>query len=309
MRTLYIHAGAHKTASSMIQTALRKDKDILMEKGLRVIFRSQMINRDLQKCLYKIKENEISDDVINSLQEDLEKMLPKRDVDCLITNEDAFSTIDLYDFYENMDVSLKVIKDAAMKLGWSVKFVFYTRSQASYIESVYLQHIHLGRSVSFDDFLSGKLPEFLSWKKVANQAVSALGEENVKIEPFESIKEKGAERFYFDFLRFVGVADVNGLNFDEALVNTLGANRSYSMLGVEMAKKINPLLSRDEKKILREFLQENFSTATHARACFLGDHQKKELMDIYREDNKVLFDQFLSGSYNPVKLGYCTEGD
>ncbi len=303
MRTLYIHAGAHKTASSMLQTALRKDKDILLKKGLRVVFRSQMINRDMQKALYKIKNNEFDEEVVRCLEEDLEKILPKRNVDCLLTNEDIFSTINLYDFYENIDISLGVISETAKRLGWSVKFLFYTRSQADYIESVYLQHIHLGRAVSFDDFLCKEIPTFLSWKTVIEKVVSVLGKENVKVEPFESIKSKGAENFYFDFLRFVGVDNFDGLEFDEDLVNSRGANRSYSMLGVEIARKVNPLLDLKEKKLLREFLQENFSTATHPRSSFLSEEQKKNVNSIYSKDNEVLFKEYISRSYSAIDFG------
>lgn len=307
MRTLYIHAGAHKTASSMLQTALRRDKDLLMKKGLRVIFRSQMINRDLQKCLYRIKNNEINDEVVDILKEDFGKILPKRNVDCLITNEDMFSTIDLYDFYDNVDVSLEIIKSVAEDLGWRVVFVFYTRSQASYIESVYLQHIHLGRAVSFERFLRGKLPEFLSWKVVADKAASVLGEENVDIEPFESIKEKGAKKFYSDFLAKVGVESRDDLDFEETIANARGANRSYSALGIEIANKVNPILSKDEKRLLRTFLQENFSTATHQRAHLLSDKQKNKLMEIYSQANRKLFESYVDKQYSPGVLGYCTE--
>lgn len=304
MKTLYIHAGAHKTASSMLQSALRIDKDELLRKGLRVVFRSQMINRKLQECLYRISKNEFDANTLLELDEDLEKLLPKRDIDCLITNEDIFSTIDLHDFYRNIDVSLQQIRKTANRLGWGVKLIFYTRSQADYIESVYLQHIHLGRALCFDDFLKGEIPTFLSWRSVVDEAVSVLGNENVIIEPFENIKIKGGERFYLDFLRSVGVSDFDGIDFESDILNSRGANRSYSMLGVEIARKVNPLLNKEEKKFLRNFLQENFSTATHERASFLDVDKRHEVMDFYSLDNKELFDKYLNES-DPFEMGYC----
>jgi hypothetical protein len=48
-------------------------------------------------------------------------------------------------------------------------------------------------------------------------------------------------------------------------------------------------LNPKEKKIVRRFLQEHFSTATHPRAVLFNPEQRAEIFETYRESNRALF--------------------
>lgn len=301
---LYLHAGAHKTASSLLQSALRENKEFLFDEGLKVVLRKDIINSDFQKALIKIKEGAPSENDLTLGRSSLKNMLPKRaNLDCLMTNEDLFCNLKLQDFYVNIKDQVKYISDSVPK-GTKVKFVLYVRSQADYLESVYMQYIHLGRSLSFESYLGDEIPLFLSWLRVAEEVSEAIGEDNVILKPFETIKQVGSRDFYHDFLREVGVGDVERVFFEESLSTQRGANRSYSALGMEIAKKVNPLLSKkEERDKLRSFLQSNFSTATHKKASFLSDTQRNEIFEIYKNENREMFRKYMS-RFDGEVLGY-----
>lgn len=295
---LYLHAGAHKTASSFLQSALKENQEQLFDKGLKVVLRKNVINSPFQQALECIKEGRVNDqEKLDAGKDSLIKMLPKKsNIDCLITNEDLFCNLKLQDFYPNLKRQLEFVANSVPK-GVTPKFILYIRRQADYIESVYMQYIHLGRSLSFESYLGEGLPKFLSWLDVANTAKEVFGKENVLIKPFETIKTLGAKAFYFDFLKELGDNLENGLSFNEAVATDRGANRSYSALGMEIAKRINPILeSKADKNNLRSFLQSKFSTATHEKARFLSNEEKSEIFEIYKAGNKELFGNYVSTS-------------
>lgn len=303
---LYLHAGAHKTASSFLQTALKNNQHQLFEHGLKVVLRKNIINSPFQKCLQKVRSGEKIDKLeLTTAEESLRKMLPsKSDTDCLLTNEDLFCNLKLQDFYPRLREQLQFIANS-VPTGVTPKFVLYIRRQSDYIESVYMQYIHLGRSLSFDSYLGEELPSYLSWYQVASIAQSVFGKDNVLIRPFETIKSIGSIGFYTDFLTNLNVKVNFDLGFNESLETQRGANRSYSALGMKIAKVVNPMLeSQEDKNNLRTFLQSKFSTATHDKASFLSESDKKELLRMYSEENKKLFDEFIPG-FCPFNLKYC----
>lgn len=302
---LYLHAGAHKTASSFLQTALKDNHKQLFNSGLKIVFRKNVTNSSLQEALNLIKKGEgVDQSNLDAGKESLITMLPKiKNTDCLITNEDLFCNLKLQDFYPNLKSQLEFIANSLPE-GVTPKFVLYIRRQADYIESVYMQYIHLGKSLSFESYLGDELPRFLSWLDVANTAKEVFGKENVLIKPFETIKSLGAKAFYYDFLKELGSNLENGLAFNEAIATDRGANRSYSALGMEIAKLVNPILeTKKDKNKLRSFLQSNFSTATHPKAYLLSGDQRKDIFDIYQSENKCLFESLSLESLGS-SLGY-----
>ena len=302
MNNLYLHAGAHKTASSFLQSLLRLHQNEVKKKGVRVLFRSQVINRDFQRCLDRIGSGDERSEVFDLLRTDISDSLPKsKKLNCLITNEDLFSKISIDDFYSGIGKSIQAIKSALPN--WNVVFVFYVRKQADYIESVYSQYVHLGKSLSFSEFVRNGFPDYLYWDRVLEEVAEVVGVDNVVVKPFESIKSLGGKGFYIDFLGSIGVDDLRGMDVSNDVEVSSGANRSYSGLAVEIANKVNPLLNRDEKVVLRRFLQENFSTATHARPLLFGDEKKNEIFDFYSASNERLFSKFMSG-HDGAALGY-----
>lgn len=72
---------------------------------------------------------------------------------------------------------------------------------------------------------------------------------------------------------------------------------------MRIARQVNPMLNDQERKLLRRFLQENFSTASHPRAELLTPEARQELFDRYAPSNRELFESHDLGGPGDV-LGY-----
>jgi hypothetical protein len=72
---------------------------------------------------------------------------------------------------------------------------------------------------------------------------------------------------------------------------------------MQMAHRVNPLLNPKEKKLMRRFLQEHFSTATHPRAVLLGEEQRDAMFERYKASNQQVFERWDLGA-SGEKLGY-----
>ena len=109
--------------------------------------------------------------------------------------------------------------------------------------------------------------------------------------------------FYRDFLSLCKIDDVKSYEIDQANVKGRTANRSYGQLGMKIAQRVNPMLSPKERKVLRRFLQEHFSTATHPRAQLLGEEQRAAIFKTYQASNRQLFERYDLGT-DGESLGY-----
>ncbi|WP_140162447.1 hypothetical protein [Billgrantia desiderata] len=299
-KKLFLHIGAHKTASSLLQTALKSNQEVLKKNQLDVVFRAQVINTKFQALLDLLSKGETVNP--QELQASLKEVLSSKTLDkCLVTNEDLFSSIKINDFYQNIKYSLANLKAVAKDC--DIKVILYVRNQADYVESVYTQYIHLGRPISFDEYRSLGNFENLSWYRVVCDIAEAVGKENVIVKPFETLKHVSADDFFRDFMSTIEVANLEGLVWPSNIETSRGANRSYSKLAIEIANLVNPLLDKKERQLLRKFLQENFSTATHERAQFLSLEEREELKKIHSSDNKKLFEIYIP-KQNGKLLGY-----
>lgn len=294
-KSLYLHIGAHKTASSFLQSLLKNNIDALKKRGLKVVSRGEIIESPFYAALNKINKGESKAFELEQQVEPYGALISKDEGDVLFTNEDMFSTLKLKDFYQNIEESVKFCQK--IYPDHDVKLILYVRNQPDYIESKFVQYIHLGRSFSFEDFLEEDFPKHLDWHKAVVNATSVLGKDKVIVKPYESIFELGQDEFFYEFLECVGVNDRKNITVPTDLGQKRGANRSYSGVAIEIAKRVNPLLEKDEKRKLRNFLQTHFSTATHPRGEFFSNDQKKQILGYYLSGNKALFQEFIKNEY------------
>lgn len=298
---LYLHIGAHKTASSFVQTLLRENNRALLGQGLKVVPRHKLMKSNFYKELSFVNKNQREGDAEKAKKGIIELLPVRKDRNCLFTSEDLFSSLRVSDFYQNIKSSLRFLGDLVDD--YEVHVILYIRRQADYVESKYTQFIHIGRSVSFSEFLGGEIPRYLDWGVVADDIAEVVGRDNVHIKPYESIKKLGGEGFFKEFLDLVGISEHEGMRFSPSVETGKGANRSYSEIAIEIAKKVNPILEESDQKIFRTFLQENFSTATHKRAEFFSKEDREDLFKYYSPLNKRVFEDYVKG-YDGEELGY-----
>jgi hypothetical protein len=303
--TITLHIGAHKTASTLIRRALMRDEARLLESGIRYLRRKDVVKSPLQVALNSILDEQGDPELLAAGRRYLQKMISEsQGCDLLISNENMFGRLGLADFYRQIEAQLTYLR-GVVGADCGIKILLYTRRQADYVESVYMQYVHLGKALSFSRFLGDGLPLHLSWLRVVEDAVRVVGPGNVTVKPFEVIKEQGSRQFYLDFLQSIGFRAIETISFDESLALQRDGNRSYSEVAMEIAQRVNPLLqSASDKRKLRAFLQVNFSTATHPRARLLSDEQRLALFDRYRDSNEKLFARFMPNQ-DGHRMGYC----
>ncbi|MCB1351972.1 MAG: hypothetical protein KDK03_04470 [Rhodobacteraceae bacterium] len=295
-RKIYFHIGAHKTASTFLQANLRASREALANAGLDVVLRQDVLATPFAKELGKVSQDRHDPEEISSkAAQSLRKVLPKGTNDVLVTCEDLVSSLKIQDFYQHLGKAAQYICKALPK--FDVHFILYIRRQPDYIESVYMQNVHLGRSIKFERYLERANAVDLSWLKVADAMAGAVGPERVAVRPFETIRSLGEEAFLRQFLTICGLRAPEAFTVSDEIGRSRAANRSYSALAMKIARRVQPLLEeKQDQKALRKFLQENFSTATHPRAELLDESTRSAITARYEPSNRELFTRYDLGS-------------
>lgn len=303
MKKAFVHIGAQKTASSFLQANLKLHKDRLMaEHGLGLVTRA-----DLQRTAFGLEIYDVSQrrhaetDITAAAKESLHSLLPDSDRSILITNEGLICHLAIQDFYQNAESAIKYLRNALCD--FDMHIIFYIRKQADYLESVYLQLMHLGRRDKFAKFLKQVATIDLSWLRAVEAMQRALPPGRLHLRTYEQIRHLGEASFFHDFLSLCRVEDVENFAINANSAKGRKANRSYGQLGIKIARRVNPLLSPEERKLFRRFLQKNFSTATHPRAVLLNDEQRQAIFESYRQSNQQLFERYDLG-IDGKSLGY-----
>lgn len=303
MKRAFIHIGAHKTASTFLQQNLIHQKERLREQcRLALVTRADLLPSAFGKEIYAVSQYERPDSgVSDEAAESLRSLLPGDDSDILMTNEDLICHLEIRDFYQNAEQAVRYLVTA---LGdYDVHVIFYIRKQTDYFESIYVQLIHLGRRLKFHQFLERASEVDLSWLRAAQGMERALPPGRLHLRTYEQIRDLGETGFYRDFLSLCQVDDPSAFDIDPEFTKGRPANRSYGDVGLKIAQRVNPILKPKERKLLRRFLQEHFSTADYPRAELLDAEQRQAMEDEYRDSNRRLFERWDLG-VDGKKLGY-----
>lgn len=283
----------------MLQNALKEVRAALKEQGTQVISRGRIRSTPLQGALQDIATLRRVD-ADPSVGEEVKARIAAWAKIVLLTNEDLLSRINIRYCFRAPEHGLRLLQ--SIFPGLPMKVILYTRAQADYIESTYTQHVQTGHNLSFEDYLGDGLPTHLQWDGIADRIASVVGQDNVSVAPYEMIFQMGAEAFFRDFLRRVGLSAPQVVPFQEP--SGRGSNRSYSRLAVNIWRQVEPLLeTEDQRKNFRAYLQAEFSTATLPRAEWLSPDQRQAIKDIYHASNARLFAQYMP-EHNPNSLGY-----
>lgn len=287
---IILHIGSQKTASTLLQQVLERDEESLRILGLDVISRKRMLKTNFEKVMnrYSVGDS-ISDKLIAGARNDLERLIAPEVGTHLLTNEDIFNRIRVGYFFDHLEYGLEVMQ----KLLRTVPcIILYVRSQPSLLESLFLQMVHTGQDIDFEAYATA-IEHKLSWLRVAEKIADIVGYENLTVIPYESLKLSSATQYYQRFLQSCGVPSVTDFLVSDAEIRSRWANRSFSAVAVEMARRCYPLLEQPDRGKFRNFLQENLSTATHPKAELLSEAQTREILSLYAEENIRLFERFM----------------
>lgn len=292
MKKAFVHIGAQKTASTFIQLNLKRHKQRLLdEHGLGLVTRSDMLQSDFCEEIYKVSQGEHPHtEVTPAAKESIHALMPDEYDDVLITNEGLICRLEIRDFYQLAGSAVQYLQNVLAD--FDVHVIFYIRKQTDYLESVYTQLVHLGRRIKFPRFMLRAAKVDFSWLRAADAINEVLQPGRLHLRTYEQIRNVGEVEYFRDFISLCGADNAHTYDIDEGFSKGRSANRSYGELGLKIARRVNPLLNPQERKLLRKFLQNNFSTATHPRAVLLSDEQREAVFRKYRESNRELFERY-----------------
>ena len=295
---LTLHVGLPKAGSSLLQKCLNAERERCAEAGVRVITRGEFDELTDRRHLRWRRNGADASGLAHALT-GLAELADERRV--VISHEDllgsitSFRTGQMYPWAEQVLTELAgILRPRRMRV------LLYVRRQDRFLESVYLQLIRVGESLTFEDFLAGfPGPTSLSWTDLATRLARAAEacDGELVADYFEQINH-GARRFCRDFMERAGLPRPTTFGFA-----TQRVNRGYSEPALVIARAANPVLDGEDRRLLRRFLDENFSNRTHPRPQLLDDGRRHELLAALADDNHAFHERFagaLGGSCYPA---------
>lgn len=293
---IYIHIGSWKTGTTLIQKILRKHRDKFRNKG---VYFADQNSESFQTLFIPAFRKYILDPGTRKLKaavDSLYSLFDRENCNHILFSWEGFLG---HPFLARKD-GMYHPNETSMLLGevsqiQPIQVIFYFRNQADLIESMYAQDVRHARFLGgFDHYFDNVVPKNISWLEIVEILVNQLGESNVDVKPFESIK-LGTTHFLDAFFSKI-------INVD-FVYNIDHANPSFSHKAIELAKVCYPLLSDEEIILMRKFLAKNFSTLTHDKCDYLGPTRRAEINARYKQENITLIKRF-TAEYDPQLLGY-----
>jgi hypothetical protein len=290
---LIFHIGVPKTGSSLLQKALRNLRSDLQERGVTYIDRNVFMSIPSYKAWAPYGRPGYSKrEFLTEFASKVDRRRRRGDAAAtttvLISNETgAGRARDFGDpFWPGAAPGITEIIETLEPA--STELVMFVRRQDRLLESFYMQRIHRGGWVDWqehrDTICRDDRVDFTELVESIENLPTVTG---VRIRPFEII-QAGAPAFVSDFLGIIDATDLVHRLRPELLDPT---NPSFTQTAWEAAMILNPMLDRpDQPKKVRKFLNSLFPADNHPKAQLLTDDERAELLEQYRPRNEQFFD-------------------
>ncbi|MEG3081838.1 hypothetical protein R3F64_18450 [Halomonas sp. 5021] len=297
-KKVYVHVGAHKTASTTIQENIRNNREFFeREHGISFLMSKEIAKSDFAHHFRSIAQRgreltrekyHKSIQVAKASIEELIEATPTDDV--FISWEGILGHCSLDEYggiYTHSDLVAKSLGLIFEK--YPTRVIMLIRKQDSFIESCYLQQVKEGEFLSFDEFVDKIDLEKISWKKVIDDFSENFGN-NFLVAPFESIKNLGTTLFLENIFSYIF-----SKKFDlESIEITSQVNESMSGYGVEIAREIFPHLSEQHQKAMRRIIFYEFSSSKFGKATFFNKFTRRLIMARAFNDNLWVYNNHLN---------------
>lgn len=296
-KKIYLHIGAHKSASTTIQVNARASKSFLKsEYGI-----SSLLPEDISGTKFAEHFQGITGREHVLGVEEYHKSLQSAKL-CMAEMIESCTTEDVFiswegmlghcglDLYGGIYTHSKLVAESLGEIFqvYQTKVIMLIRKQDTFIESCYLQQIKEGRFLSFDEFTNGIDVAKISWIDVVNDLAEIFGKSLLVI-PFEAIKDLGASIFVESTLSYLTGKTVT---LDRAKI-TDRANESMSSYGVDIARELFPHLSDANRNALRRIIFTEFSGSKFGRAVYFNSFSRRLIAEATRVDNANIYQNYL----------------
>ncbi len=293
-----MHFGAHKTGTSVIQSAMRQHADALGAAGIGVIEPRHRAFREMRigACNRRLARNGATSDPPGTF-DPLDRAAEALGQPVVVISHEGLlgpqlprpgyaEGAPLYGFAPRR---FPALQDA---MGAPVRAIIYIRGQAGFVRSQYSQWLKKGIPLDFEPWLEGLDLDALSWRPVVDAAAETFGRDRVLVKPFQ--------------LGAIGVDQHVAEFFSEALhteapaggVEITNPNRSLSATGIRLARALADVpLDPDDRRLVAAFLAAKFAMA-ESREPFdpLSPAVKEQLAARYDAENRAIVAEFGSPS-------------
>ncbi|WP_242683915.1 hypothetical protein [Stutzerimonas degradans] len=296
-KKVYLHIGAHKSASTTIQANARASRKILeSEYGISSLLPEDISGTEFAKHfqgitgrerVFGVEEYQAS---LRSAKLCITKMIENCTTDDVFISWEGVLGHCSLDLYGGIYTHSKVVAESlgAIFQDYPTKVIMLIRRQDTFIESCYLQQIKAGRFLSFDEFTSGIDVAKIFWGDIASDLAEVFGD-SLLIIPFEVIKDLGAHHFIESTLSYLTDRPIK---LDKAKI-TERANESMSSYGVEIARELFPHVSDANRVILRKIIFTEFGGSKFGKAIYFNDFSRRLISDVAKSDNANIYQNYL----------------
>lgn len=277
-KTLYLHIGEPKTASSAIQTFLFKNQELLKKKGIiypGYISDHHAVSRELlYNTIPQIEESPKS-----PTKKILKKVIDSRYSTFIISSENFCR------LHGKVSRLKKMVPE-----GINVKVVYYVRRQDNQIEAIYNQIIRgpKGRNtLTVGEFIHKHCPGLINYQKNLNPWEEAFGRENIIVRCYEDGQLKND--IFSDFLDAIGLEIT-----DDFVIPKKRINQSLDWDIIELIRLSNVQYGNDEG--FRDFLLEHFEqqdTSSSKKKHMLSPEKRRKIIEYFEESNTFVARTYL----------------
>lgn len=300
MKTLFLHIGTPKTATTSLQYFCRDNQKIFEKYSFcypMFPYRFPHINdvrngHFLIGRLHDSEENRDTNEAANVLQEGMDTVndLFKRFNNIILSDEGLWTATG-----DGREAIWSVIKKEAEKGGFAVKVIVYLRRQDSYASSWWNQKVKMGKrkysTTSWESFIRDPGNAIgLDYYKNLRKISDVLGKENLIVRRFGKQYLKNGSIFedFFDAL---------GLEYtDEYVIKERERNIRLDGNAIEIKRILNGLPGLDGKDnvLLREIVMKVSETNKQKnKTSYFTEEEARAFLEPYREGNRKVMREYL----------------
>ena len=274
MKRVVLHVGAHRTGSTLLQSLLAELNPQLMEVGVHFDVES---SRELAVLSHQ------ADPDISRLRGTLEeRCLGLEASTILLSNESLIG--DSKNSYSDAPSIARNLREIFTSSEVSV--VLYIRRQDLFLESLYHQNIQNGSSEDFETFCDGRDIHGLFWDEIVESYAEIFGPSSITIGVFESLLDN-PQQYVSRLFRACGFES-------EISIGELPLfNPSLSSKGLELARRCNALLTKEEQEKMSAFLVKEFPKDPNDVFDLFSTGERRALLEHYEPSNRRVFEEYL----------------
>jgi len=299
---IVFHMGAHKTGSTLIQNALRKNIGLLRDAGWGYKPKAQWIEKTSQTPAdFYVNRRRQRD--VGRARDSLMRFLDAHKTDNVIMSSEgtlAATNPSVPHFLASSTNPGFYLVESDSVIDWfshvfsglDVTTVFYVRRQDSFLESLYLENLRQGRRIGKKPLLKLIDVDRLSWRPVLRR----LKEEfDLEARCFESIRSAGSDAFVRDFFRVLD----EGMG-EQAVIPEGIANVSLRDPFLQLAEQAALLFKTKRSRLHKNFVKKLIEVQIQAsditeRPKIFGKSILEQIEQRYQEENAAVVEEYLSG--------------